>query len=162
MDTKGKKLLEKDLVDRDLLVFFDVTTKSIPAQTTPSKVIVLGDLTDKVSDFTSLYVNGEKLRLEKAMYIKDGNYMLPLREVAEKLGYEIKWNGKDRSIELTQGPVWSTMKIGDKNYGFAKMLVSLDQAPVLNGANTYVPANYFDEVLQLNVAIVDGVLNIAR
>jgi len=31
----------ENLTDRDLLVVYDVTTKSIPAQTTPLKIVVL-------------------------------------------------------------------------------------------------------------------------
>ena len=41
LDREGKPSQE-DLENKDLLVFYDISTRSIPAQTTPSKIVVLG------------------------------------------------------------------------------------------------------------------------
>ena len=39
---KNEKEYKGDLDKNDLIVFYGVSTKSIPAQTTPTKVVVLG------------------------------------------------------------------------------------------------------------------------
>ena len=41
LDRQGNPSQE-DLENKDLLVFYDISTRSIPAQTTPSKIVVLG------------------------------------------------------------------------------------------------------------------------
>lgn len=41
VDINGKKLTEKDLYNKVLMVCYTVSTKSIPAQTTPTEIIVL-------------------------------------------------------------------------------------------------------------------------
>lgn len=40
LNKKGEKVAAKDLAEKNLVVFYTASTKSIPAQTTPSKVIV--------------------------------------------------------------------------------------------------------------------------
>ena len=162
VDIRGKKMTAKDLVDRDLLVIYDITTKSIPAQTSPLNVVILGDSNKKLEVFNSVYINGRETWLKKPMYNQKGEIMVPLRELAEELGYKVKWNNKTRSIELNKGAVWSSMKIASKDYGFSKMILRLNQAPVIKNNNTYVPLNYFNEVLQLDLRVVDGILNISK
>ncbi|GBG11030.1 hypothetical protein PAT3040_05809 [Paenibacillus agaridevorans] len=52
-----------------------------------------------------LSVNGEALELteDEAPYAADGHLMLPLRKLAEALGYEIKWNAETSGIEVVNG-----------------------------------------------------------
>lgn len=47
VNSKGEKVEISDLEDSDLMVFYTVSTRSIPAQTSPEKVIVL-DFEDEV------------------------------------------------------------------------------------------------------------------
>lgn len=41
VNEKGEKRTEAELSDRELIVFYTTSTRSIPAQTTPSKVIII-------------------------------------------------------------------------------------------------------------------------
>lgn len=43
VDKEGNEADAGDLAGKDLLVFYDVSTRSIPAQTTPLKIVVLGE-----------------------------------------------------------------------------------------------------------------------
>lgn len=45
----------------------------------------------------SVLVNGEALKLDKAPEMLDGEVFLPMREVFEKLGADVIWNGEERS-----------------------------------------------------------------
>ncbi|MFF2753775.1 stalk domain-containing protein [Psychrobacillus sp. NPDC058041] len=41
VNEKGEKLDQKEITDKELVVFYTVSTRSIPAQTTPSKIIAI-------------------------------------------------------------------------------------------------------------------------
>lgn len=81
--------------------------------------------------------------------------MLPLRELSEALGFEIKWNVENRSAELShsESPIWTLVQTGKDNYTINKMYKPLGSAPVIKGGNLYVPSNFFSEVLQANVSV---------
>lgn len=105
----------------------------------------------------SVTINGKDAKNTGFMNQESKQIMLPLREIAEALGYEIKWNAKERSAELTKPntPVWSLVQTGKDAYNENKMLVKLGAAPVNNLGKLYVPAKFFGEVLHHGVA-VDG------
>ena len=95
--------------------------------------------------------------------LEDGTKMIPLREVAESLGFEVTWNGETKSIDLLKGTNWSTLTIGRNNYNFAKMLIRLESAPIIVEAKTYVPASFAEEVLQADVIHQeDGTIKIIK
>lgn len=79
----------------------------------------------------------------------DGVQMLPLRSVAEGLGYTVTWNEEGQSIELVRGAQFITMAIGQDSYAFSRRAPqSLGAAPTLvNGDTTYVPVAFVDEIL---------------
>lgn len=144
IDTKGNPLTKEDAYGRDLVVFYNILMPSLPAQTNPLKVIVLPLREDSVD-------NNEILLTSEIFLLDDGTKMIPLREVAEGLGFEVTWNGASKSVEVVKGPNWSSLTIGRNNYNFAKMLIRLESAPIIVNARTYVPASFAEEVLQAEV-----------
>lgn len=87
--------------------------------------------------------------------------MIPLRQIAEAIEYEVKWNNKLRSVELTKGAKWTSLTIGQDNYNFAKMTVKLGAAPELTEGTTFVPLTFLEEVLRVDVDITEeGIINI--
>lgn len=163
---KGEIVKKEDIVDKDLVVLYGPTTFSIPAQTVGNiKIIELKEqpvIETEIKNLEKVIVNGKEITLTNKIYTEDEKYMLPLRQITEELGYEIKWNNKDRSVELLKGPLWHLVKIGDNNYNFAKMIVKLDKAPTLKDAHTFVPAEFLTEGLKVEVSIIDGILNITN
>lgn len=162
VDEDGKILEDRNLEDKDLIVFYTVSTKSIPAQTIPEKVIVMAE--DKVEEdveqaseikvLDKMNINEKEVTLTNLAYKnKDGVIMIPLRQIAEILGYEVKWNNETQSAELTKGAQWTNVKVGEDNYNFAKMLVKLGAAPELKDSKTFVPFTLLEEVLKVNVDI---------
>jgi hypothetical protein len=77
--------------------------------------------------------NGKNINSDKEIVNSDGTYLLPLREIAEILGYKVDWN-KDDGV-IVDGKV-----------------VSITPQQIINGA-TYVPLSYFSEVLNDNVSL---------
>ncbi len=169
VDRKGNKLSKEDLYNNDLIVFFTASTRSIPAQTTPEKIVVLKDNSIKV--FDKVVINGEEVELESPIYEnKDGIAMIPLREVAEKLGYKLVWDSDTQSVELTKEAQWTMVTIGKDSYNFAKMMIELGAAPELLGAEpelkegkTYVPIDFLTQVLMAHTdTTMDGILKITQ
>lgn len=85
------RLSAEDVKGQDALVFYDFTTRSIPAQTTPSFVLILGEQEAPAT-------------------------CVPLRETAEANGFEVKWQGKAKPILLEKGGVSIEVMIGDDAY----------------------------------------------
>ncbi|MNI04323.1 Protease inhibitor precursor [compost metagenome] len=96
---------------------------------------------------------------------QNGIEMIPLRQAAEALGYEIKWDGSTQTVELNKGAQWTSITVGKDAYFFAKMAPSpLGAAPVINSNGfMYVPSSFLTEILKANVEkAADGSLQISQ
>lgn len=174
---KDEKEYKGDLDKNDLIVFYGASTKSIPAQTTPTKVVVLGEnefalkqieaaknatpaptaapeVTEAPQVSYAGLVNvviGDKNVSD--VYAKDNTTMVPLREVAEAAGFTVTWDAENRAVILNDG-VYS-LKIGENSHVKGKMMpLTLSVAPEIVNDLTYVPAEFFAEVTES--ATVDG------
>ncbi len=134
---------------------FIAATMSISAFTAfaeydPNKEITTPSVATKSVDekLCCITVNGEKLACVQYAE-KDGNVLIPLRTVTEKLGFTVEWVGDENgTITLTRGPVYITMSAFNDGYTFSKKApVMLGTAPWLYLGVTYVPTNFIDEVL---------------
>lgn len=140
---KGEKVDAKDLAEKHLVVFYTASTKSIPAQTTPSKVIVLDD----DSSATKNPINEEIDNIIASdSYEVAGTKMVPLRVIAEKLGFKVDSTGK--GAILSKGNMSYTITRGEKTFGYNKALRTLTVAPTLKDTKTYVPIEFVDEYLK--------------
>ena len=180
---KDEKEYKGDINKNDLIVFYDVSTKSIPAQTTPTKVVVLGEneialkqieaaknATPAPTAAPETTVAPEVTEAPQVsyaglvnvvigdknvsdVYAKDNTTMVPLREVAEAAGFTVTWDAENRAVILNDG-VYS-LKIGENSYVKGKMMpLTLSAAPEIVNDLTYVPAEFFAEVTES--ATVDG------
>lgn len=97
-------------------------------------------------------VGGSALKLNgKAVFVSNKHIMVPLRSVAESLGFKVGWNGEKQGITLDDGEVNTTVYIGKDNYYMASSFAigmsaptALGAAPVLKDDTTYVPGEMFD------------------
>lgn len=156
------------LENRKLIVYYGVTTKSIPAQAVPDRIVVLFEkavppihkLTpeEKVALYPDvaglpIVVENTKLADVSAYNRADGTVMIPARVTLEKLGYKVSWD-PEREEVLVNGGI-SSFKIGSEQYTFGKMApIQLEAAPELKNGITYVPLSYFQEVLKINNAYI--------
>jgi hypothetical protein len=149
VDFEGNALAKEDLYERDLVIFYSIVMTSHPGQTTPHKVIVMPEREVETPEASIVLT-------EEVITTDEGVIMIPLRLVAEALGFEVTWNGEEKSVEVVRGPNWSTLTIGRNVYNFAKMLVKLETAPVIVDGSTYVPLSFAEQVLQANVEIYEN------
>lgn len=114
-----------------------------------------------VEEFDSIKVNGKEINFKGANpYYKDHTLMLPLRAIAEEaLDFKVIWNNEDRSIELQKNNRWTKIKIDENSYFFARMApFKLSQGPELKNSSTFVPIEFFEEILKEEVLLEDNSL----
>lgn len=186
VDVKGNKVEADKLANNDLAVVYTSSTKSIPAQTTPVKIIVLGEnetalkqieaaknepavtpaptetpeATNAPEDIEIDFGNVKSIKIGDKfidnIYLYD-TLMVPLREIAETLGFEVEWSNEIKSVMLNGGIY--TLGIGVNSYGKGKMVPQkLSAHPEIINDLTYVPFDYFTEILEAkaNVEIDEG------
>ena len=81
-------------------------------------------------------------------YVKNGVKMIPLRKVAEQLGYDVLAQAKISGALITKGNLSFTIKRGDKIYGFNRSIGKFEIAPELKDKKTYVPVDFLDLLIQ--------------
>lgn len=145
LNQQGEKVEKADLKGKELAVFYSITTRSLPPQTPPTKIIALDPLTDEVAEEIPESV---LVMIENDHYMKDGVKMIPLRKVAEELGYYVLSQSKINGALLTKGNVSFTITRGEKMYGYNKSIQQFTVAPELIGGNkTYVSEDFLEMLL---------------
>lgn len=156
-----------DIFGRKIVVTYGVTTKSIPAQTTPSKIVVLSEknmfeeanewpleestYTPDVSKM-DIIVSGKKISAPTPYTNSTGTVMVPLRAIAEALDFSVKWESKNKSVQIGIG---TSLTIGEDLYIYMKTApIKLGTSPELIDGRTFVPLSFFREVMKLNNAYV--------
>jgi len=141
----------------ELIVWYDMMTMSLPAQAAATKVLLLPAKADiRVHTLAGvIVVKGKELALSNGDTIQnsDNTVMLPLRTIAESLGYKVIWHEENKTVELQNGPNTMLVTIGSKIYGKLKMAVPLNHAPELVNGKTLVPVEFFTELMGLKVEI---------
>lgn len=118
----------------------------------------------------SMVIDGEKLSLDGgSIFLRNGNLMVPLRVVAEALGFTVEWDEETNTASLDNGEVKTTVQIGLDSYYMASSQAighsapfNYGAAPTISGGKTYVPVQLFS-LLYSNpeaVSIADGVITI--
>lgn len=111
--------------------WYDVVAMSMPGQATADKVVIPPqenyDLT-LIKEGDIAFAQGR---------VESGVAMVPLRKVAEALGFTVTWNGEEESAHLTNGKVQTTVFIGEDSYFMASAQAIGMSAPQSLGAAAY-------------------------
>ena len=132
MNISMAKLLEREIVG--------FATDVGPEDAT----ISLADKTYPVKNGTILFINGEIIP-EAEIIMDGGKAMLPLRLIAEKLGYEVGWNNKERKVTLVKGDKNLRVAI-DKDDSNAKIFKD----------RSYVLASFVEKNLAESAVVTEG------
>lgn len=136
--------LETVLSNRKLIVYYDVTTRSIPAQTSPKKIVVLSA---QIEDKISIIVKDTVIDSPDAYISEAGTVMVPVRAISEALGYEVSWDNDEKRVQVGSN---ISFKLGEPGYLTEGTAISSEEAPVLNNGHTYVPLNFFKDAVKIN------------
>jgi len=162
-----------------LVVVYDVSTRSIPALTTPSKIIVLferavhpiQDISDEdISAIQSLPQDKQPHDLNYIEWVNHGisvndqiienitwvaindTFYVPFRVVVDALGYggSIVWDGEDASIRVYNGKKYINFVIGSSTFDVGGNIINLEAPAIILENSTFVPLQFFNEVFGLN------------
>lgn len=149
-----KQAVSTDSIEKGsrLFVWYEIVLESFPAQTASLRTVVAPPATaeqESVQAPTKIVVNSKELVGAKTQ-VENGVVLVPLRAVAEELGFKVEWNGSDDSVKIDNGEVNTTLRIGVDSYYKASSTAigltapfSFGAAPMLIDEKTYVPAELF-------------------
>ncbi|MBM6829566.1 hypothetical protein H9X85_07800 [Anaerotignum lactatifermentans] len=119
-----------DIKNKNAVVFYDVTTRSIPAQTTPSFVLLLEER-EAVEETNTAAVKEV-----------EAPETVALRDAAEAKGYTVTWQGKTEPVLLEKDGIVSSVTMGSTTYVVeGDMAMTAASAPVLTDGVLYVSAD---------------------
>lgn len=98
------------------------------------------------------YVGG-RLLFNKKVYVKDGASMLPVKKIAEKLGYTYDYGVISRVATLTQGVHQFKLEMDLNQYNVAKSSLQLETAPKIYDATVYAPVSFFTQCMGVEVEV---------
>ena len=110
-------------------------------------IIRIADKTYPIKNETILFINGEIIP-EAEVVIDGGKAMLPLRLIAEKLGYEVGWNNKERKVTLVKD---------DKNLRVAIGGASLDAK-----SESEILKNIINDKFSISIVVTHRFKNIKK
>lgn len=159
LDEEGNAVESADLSGKKLVVFYDMATRSLPPLTTPKFVIIINETeVEETVDFSSVTtIKAGENTISKIIVKEDGVVMVPVRAVAEGLGLKVDWDDSLKAVMINDGMF--SFQIGVNSYIKGRMMpVELNRAPELVIDLTYVPVEFFTEIIGANASVADNTL----
>jgi hypothetical protein len=174
-ETDARERLEEgqtlqELMDgRMLVVTYSILALSYPPQTSPTMIVIMYEEAVPLPEDivpVDLPLNGEVVVMGEiieapAPYVNaDGVVMVPIRAIAEALGYEVTWNHDERGVRLS---VAINLWINRDEYHVGRMApIELGTAPELTNGHTYVPMTFFRYVVSnVDIYVFEGQVVVA-
>jgi len=109
-------------------------------------------------------VNGETVEMDVAPFVKNGRVMVPIRFLAEALGYTVDYDFSDPTNKtVTVHAVEDiVLIIGSNKALVGTEEVELDAVPELVNGRTMVPVRFVAETLGFEVQWADGVVTLKK
>lgn len=166
--TKNIVKIDDVTVGTRLLVSSEIMTMSIPAIVPAESIVILPEITEAEDTEESIpekvILNGKEMSADEfaAQIInRDGAFLFPVRVLCEAAGLNVAWNAENRAITVSSASSSVNFKIGVNSY--AKKdggELALSSAPILENDLTYVPVDFFSQLLNAETETVDGIISI--
>lgn len=139
-NTKGEKRIftEEDIQNRNAVVIYTTTTRSIPPQTSPKMVLILPSTSvveTQIQETTSPVE-------QRAMTVEEAEYVA-VRDLAVKNGYEVTWDHKAKCVTLVKGDDTIILTVGEKEYTQNGVVKPLQNAVKIENQKVYVTNDLF-------------------
>lgn len=114
-----KEVTQEDVKNSQCAVFYTASTRSIPAQTTPSLIVILDNEEEKL------------VEEEKAEFIG-------LRDEMEGLGFSVEWLSNDSPVVIEKDGVKLEVKLGESEYSLNGEVKKLSLSTKLEDGKMFV------------------------
>lgn len=103
---------------------------------------------------TSIYLDGKALALPENGQVQNvnGNVMIPIRVVAEELGFDVNYEKKTSTVTIKQSGTTLILNVNKTTASVNGSEVKLPIAPKLAGDTTLVPMRFVGEQMGLKVS----------
>ncbi|MDF1617177.1 copper amine oxidase N-terminal domain-containing protein [Petrocella sp. FN5] len=121
----------------------------------------LGTIT---SAFAQSHPNNETpISVATEIQVIEGITMIPLRKTLEAFGYQFIWHEASKRVDLSKGPLWTSIAIGENAYFRQKMAPwALSRAPIILDGHTWVPIEFLSEITSLGIEIENETLKVTQ
>ncbi|MDO5725206.1 MAG: copper amine oxidase N-terminal domain-containing protein [Tissierellia bacterium] len=92
-----------------------------------------------------IYISDKLAQSDVSPYIENDRTMVPLRVIAENLGYKVEWDGKNYEVNISNKNLDLKLFIGKKEVINNGKVDITDVAPVIKKDRTFVPLRYIAE-----------------
>ncbi|MGI6751692.1 MAG: stalk domain-containing protein [Anaerovoracaceae bacterium] len=95
----------------------------------------------------TLWVDGKYLETDVHPFIEDSRTLVPIRSVAEALGFDVDWERATKTVTIDDGINRITMQI-DKQYAYHNgKKIRLHKTPMVRDGRTFIPIRDVAETL---------------
>lgn len=105
----------------------------------------------RTNSIVKVTLNGEGVAFDVQPKIVNNSTMVPLRAIAESLGFSVLWNEEDKSIMMTKGEKIVVMQIDNNKLFINDEAKELVTAPMIDSGRTLVPLRAVAESFDMEV-----------
>ena len=146
-DINGGEVDNEEIKDHTALVLYGISTRSIPAQTIPSAVIVVEEVEATVNNEAAADEETvETTEPESTTNVVDKT-PLKLREAGEKAGYTVKWVSNDEPVMLIKEGKEITVTAGSNEIIVNGVKAQLSDKVYLDSYDRMIAPYDFSDVL---------------
>ncbi|MBP2028268.1 hypothetical protein J2Z35_002069 [Acetoanaerobium pronyense] len=142
----------EDVKNNELMVFYTATTRSIPPQTSPQKIIVLPEIKDEGHVIVEEPVETEipqavKEIIESQSYYSNNSRMVPVASIGNALGYNVVWNAQERKVSLTKYENTIEVLVDTNQYIVNGRWIKMPVNTEIRDSRTYSEENFIEFLL---------------
>lgn len=104
--------------------------------------------------------DGIKLKPNQKAFVKDKVVYLPIREIYERLGAQVKWDKESQIIGISIDGVNTQLIIGHSKGLIGGEDIDLDAPVLLNNSEAMVPSSFLAKNLGIGISVVNEVVKI--
>ena len=102
-------------------------------------------------DAIKIYVNGEQISTDTNPVLVNDRTMVPIRAIAEKLGYSVTWFADTETVSMQKGSDLVQLSIDSKSMYHNSYNIIIDVAPLIYDDRTYLPVRAVAEAMGCKV-----------
>lgn len=102
-------------------------------------------------DAIKIYVNGVQIKSDTNPVLVNDRTMVPIRAIAEKLGYSVNWFQESQTVSMQKGSDLVQLSIGSNSLYHNSYNIIIDVAPLIYDDRTYLPVRAVAEAMGCKV-----------